>query len=255
MVTAEAEAAALDCDGSLTDDDDDGPFVLTDPATLVAERHESTDESCRPTRRRRTSIEMDNKADGVVVHEQLISSLAAAAAPPTLFVHQATSPSSHVGMAFLCDEPVNSFVNVRSRQQLSNRKIVSSGSSKSTNFTAEDVPKVSDGAMYRVKSKESIKSVGLDREPSSLELKKGGNTPIAERDLHTPPVTQDELESPQLFSGRSIQDQLSENYFERKQGKPVSIYFSRSGPGHVHRTIASLVAQEQEHSSPVVCKS
>jgi hypothetical protein len=250
MVTADAEAAALDCDGSLTDDDDDDgcePFVLTDPAILVAERHESSDECCRPSRRRRTSVETD--CNHVVVVNKPLGS------------HQVSSSTSLIGMAFLRGDSMNSFGNSRSQQQLYNYTLDSSASSESSNPRTNEFPGTSDEdvAMNRLKSKESLESIGLDLEPSSWDLKEGRNpttttAQISERDLHTPPALQDAppADSTQLLD-RPLLYQSSEKFFGRVREGPV--YISRSDPGDVHRTIASLVAQEQQQSPAMVCKS
>lgn len=61
IAAADARKAARDCDGSLTDDDEDEPFVLADPAVLVEERQA---EQPRPSQRRRTSLD-DSAAGGL----------------------------------------------------------------------------------------------------------------------------------------------------------------------------------------------
>jgi len=54
IISANARAAALDCDGSLSDESD-GPFVLANPTTLAQERDVMTMPPPRPSRRRRMS--------------------------------------------------------------------------------------------------------------------------------------------------------------------------------------------------------
>lgn len=54
MISANARAAALDCDGSLSDDDS-VDFVLADPAVLAQERDVKCMPPPRPSRRRRMS--------------------------------------------------------------------------------------------------------------------------------------------------------------------------------------------------------
>jgi hypothetical protein len=261
MVTAEAEAAALDCDGSLTDDDDDGePFVLTDPAILVAECHERSDQDRRPSRRRRTSMEKEENPDVMVVDEPLRSFLATTAAPPALSVYQSSSSTSPVGLAFLRGDSMTSFGNSQSLLQLCNFRLDSSGSSESSNSTTEEIPRVcvNDSDINRVRSKESLNSIGLDLEPSSSDSKELGNpksttAQISGRDLHTPPAMQDgpTTESPQLL-GRSLRHRSSGKYHGREGRGPASVYLSRADPGNVHRTIASLVAQEQQQSPSMI---
>ncbi|KAG7372440.1 hypothetical protein IV203_018583 [Nitzschia inconspicua] len=256
MMSADAEAAALDCDGSLTDDDDDDElFVLTDPALLASERHENLEEG-RPSQRRRTSIE---NHDSIESRRSSVASLPTTTAPS---FNQASSSTSLLGMVFVRGDSVNSFCNSRCEQKQSNHKMdlfVLSGSFGHT--SPEENQKGAEEEEYhlnRVKSESSLNSIGLDLDQSSSDLKlgarpKNGCLRVSERDLHTPPITKDDpaASSPKLC----IRSNKSEWAYDipGMEGRPSSVYLSRSDPGDVHRTIANLVMAQEKLSPPIAC--
>lgn len=236
MVTADAEAAALDCDGSLTDDEeDDEMFVLTDPALLIAESQETREENERPSQRRRVAVK-DNDVPNTAQRSSMASQ-------PTMHSsNQGSSSTSLLGMDLL------RFTKTPTQQKPSSDRY-------NIYISAE-----SQRQLIRSRSEESLKSVDLDLDSSSSDQKqedasKKLSSPFPDGDLHTPPAMQNDprVPSPKLL-GRYMPNGPASTY--AASGSAVSVYLSRSNPSDVHRTIAGLVmAQEQQHSPPMTCST
>jgi hypothetical protein len=252
MVTADAEAAALDCDGSLTDDDDDdAPFVLMDPAALAAERCENSDAGGRPSQRRRMSLE-DNGDGSNARSTSLLSR------PSSNTVNQAPSSTSLQGMAFLRGDSLNSFGNSRLHTALT---LDSNGSFESFAKypSARAGLALKDGNdLSRIHDEDCSDSIGLDLDPSSSDVKSHGRElttpPVPERNLHTPPaMAQDPSQtSPPAVFG-------PDNGSKRTTRDLSSVHVAHSNPDDVHWTIANMVMIQQQHhqqkSPPMACNS
>ena len=223
---------AMNCDDSLTDDEDE-PFVLADPAVIAQERQsESQPASDRPTRRRRMSVENEMTAgtnlvdrsindsckDMNISHQTSTQAVALSASQPSAAPHGSTT--SLLGMAFLRGDSFGDFA---------------SGS----NVVDGPIAKISDGRqalkdesskfMSRLSSSGSLSSVGLDLDyPSTIE-----KNPT--RDVHTP-VGQMESSAP--VSSPPI-NRLNKSYSSPGDAPSMAsaMLFSQSAPTNVRMAI------------------
>jgi hypothetical protein len=186
-----------DCDGSLTDDDDDEPFVLADPAALVQEQqdhhchqHELGEEDQthqqRPYQRRRMSMEGSN--DGVVAVGTGTGSLLS----DNILNGQSTT--SLIGMAF-----VQGDYNYHGHSGSSSNLHLSS---KLSLTISRDCSPSDQHASTATNGKDddpnNFHSIGLDLDPDSTttatddqamkEIADGATMDLQDRDLHTPPA-------------------------------------------------------------------
>jgi len=264
MLREDAEAAALDCDGSLTDDEEDEPFLLADPATLAAERESN---NARPSQRRRMSLE-DNAATGTTNNVNRSCNLRrpSFSSPNKAPVDHASSATSLLGMAFLRGDSTSSFgQHCKTALPFNPNCDAHESANSREKKRTDEVHMVTRETMSlnRIKSEGSMSPIGLDLEPSpDLNEQDGPRlSDVPDRDLCTPPATEgssSETSSPPLL------DQTCENTprshsnhstravdHSARAGGSGSIYISRSDPNNVQMTIAKMVL---EQSPPMTCK-
>lgn len=242
---ADGRAAALDCDGSLTDDDEDESFVLADPAALVEERHQP-EQQTRPSQRRRMSVE-DSVPGGLDANGQSTTSL--------------------LGMAFVQGDFTNGF---SSSNRLSSRLSLSSRG-YSPYLEGKD-------------EQNNFHSIGLDLDPDTTEVpvkeKAGVPIDLHGRDLRTPPVLEmSTLERPcsppappravsykrndefpragPIFSPALSAHNSNSNPHEGRFVSSSSVCLARADPATVHKTISKMIMAQcghQQQSPEVSCK-
>jgi hypothetical protein len=224
MIETDERAAAMDADGSLTDIDDDEPFMLADPATLVEERISQT----MPRQRRRRSYTLLDQ-NGI---RQSSTSLASS-------TH--ASNTSLLGMDFILGDSTTSLIQREAAAQPGlSTKLESRdryGSESSPSKPTVDEHHRSSQSFSRLRSEPSFASIGLALEPSYESKEEDG------RDLVTPPpLTEMTYCPPPLSDGDNIEN------------TPVSsVFLSKSNDVAVQMAIARM---EFQNGSPGVgCSS
>ena len=152
MAREQARAAALDADGSLSDPDEEEPFVLTDPATLAQGRFQSG-----PARQRQR-LSYNSLEQHTLLHSWTSNSLTQAHA----------SNTSLLGIDFVRND---------SAMSLSKQALTGSGSRAVPDRMCAAGEDTGLGQGERTSSHESLQSIGLALEASTDST----------RDLVTPP--------------------------------------------------------------------
>lgn len=216
MMYEDSRAASMDDDGSLTDNDDNEAFVLTNPAILVEEQRKVQG---RARQRQRLSFHsLDHSA--------------ACQSSASLALSTQTSNASLLGMAYMTQGDSSASLKspemapVPSLQYFSRKR--EHAPSDLSRVSAADHKSFTD--LRRQGSENSLHSVGLALDD-----------PEAGRDLTTPPAIATTCSSPPLLS-------LGE---EKSQCTPSSsVYLSRSDPDAVNMTISRMVFHANQHGSP-----
>lgn len=215
MIREQERAAAMDADGSLSDPDEDEPFVLTDPALLAEER-----QSFGPARQRQrlsyNSLDQNNPR---------ASSMSLASAH--------TSNASLLGVDFIRGDSVVSL----SRHNLGNTSRNFSFKMDAPSETYEEPcgPAFGLGPNNRRQSDNSLSSIGLALDPPPESFRD-----VEGRDLVTPPVMENSALCPPLSHGDQGRSPM-------RAAHAHSVRISSSHPAAVSETI-SMMAYQSGHN-------
>mmetsp|Transcript_19628 Transcript_19628/g.47376 ORF Transcript_19628/g.47376 Transcript_19628/m.47376 type:complete len:907 (-) Transcript_19628:1222-3942(-) len=243
-------AGAINCDDSLTDDEDE-PFVLADPAVIAQERHvESQPAPDRPTRRRRMSVETENEMSTVgdrvdrltndgnedmnISHRASTQAVALSTSQPSVAPHGSTT--SLLGMAFLRGDSYGDFASGSNAVD---------GPIARTNDGRQALRDESTNFLSRQSSSGSLLSVGLDLDyPSTIE-----KNPT--RDVHTPLA---QMESSAPASSPPI-NRLNKSYSSPADAPSMAstMFYSQSDPTSVRMAIErAMMSGELTNQCPPV---